>query len=267
MTAIIIEDDQKATHHLVLALQRTCLDVKITGICTKIDDAIFAIRIMEPDLIFLNVCLNGQPSAFEILDLFVDHHFKVIFTTADGKYALAAFEYNAVQFLLIPYTDERLANAVNRAKLISLGEQKENISDYKRTDDLLMKRSDIFPFRNNKGIYSVRNFNDIMYLETEGSSVSVFINDESIEITTNTPLTEYANILVCRGFILISQNNLVNLTYILNYIPPGKATKHDKSVVSEKTEGGGGSVTLKNKKQLPVSRLRGPEVRKALGIP
>lgn len=255
INAVIIEDEQFSADNLVDALQRVCPYVVVKKICNDINSAISAISEIKPELVFLDVFLNGKLSAFEILSAFENFEFKLIFTTAYEEFALSAFEYNAIYFLLKPYSDEKLAYAVQRAKLISIGEQKENIEGLKITDNFMKQRSDYFAFRNNNGTYSIKNYKDIIFLQADGSYIQVFFIDGTSESTTNKPLTEYENILKHRGFIRISQKHLVNVVFISKYKKVSNKFSLNKKSLKDKTnEGAGGSVILSNGITLPVSR-------------
>ena len=266
MIAIIVEDEQYAADNLNAALKRTCPHVIVKTICKNVPDAISAITEIKPELIFLDIHLNGKHTAFEILDTFSEYTFKVIFTTAYEEFAMTAFEYNAIHFLLKPYSDEKLADAVKRVTQLSLGEQKENIKGLKLTNEFIKQHSDFFAFRKNNGTYTVRNYNDIMFLEADGSSVTVFFNDESSECTTNKPLNEYENILKNRGFIRISKKYIVNLHFIAKYKKPPKVNSSSDIISENKKEGAGGSVILKNEKLLPVSRQYVQDLKDVLNI-
>lgn len=267
LRAIIVEDEAEAAGNLVAALKRTSPGVTVQKVCKNAKEAKEAIEDNKPDLLFLDIYLNGKPRAFEILNMFPESNFKIIFTTAYEKYALMAFEYNAVHYLLKPYSDEKLAEAVKRAKHISPGEQKENLNGYKLTDDFIRQRSDSFAFRTNDGNYVVRNYNDIKYLEADGYYIKACFADGSEESNTKKPLSEYEEILKCRGFLRISSKHLVNTKFIDKFKPASKNCTTANPLLPTKTEGAGGSVLLKNNGgSLPVSRQCCREVKDALGI-
>jgi two-component system LytT family response regulator len=70
---------------------------------------------LEPDLVFLDIQMPGM-SGFQVLQKVV-HIPQVIFSTAYDRYALKAFDHNAVDYLLKPYTRERFAQAVSKVLL------------------------------------------------------------------------------------------------------------------------------------------------------
>jgi len=110
---ILIDDEQ-----LALDVIRNYLesheDIEIIAECTNGFEGLKAIHEMKPDLVFLDIMmpkLNG----FEMLEL-LDHHPVIIFSTAFDQYALKAFEQNAVDYLLKPYSQDRLDMALEKAR-------------------------------------------------------------------------------------------------------------------------------------------------------
>jgi len=266
MNVLIIEDEQSAGENLAIALKKIKPDVIVKGICRTSTDAIEAIKIYKPDLIFLDIQLDNNSSGFEVLNSFKNPDFKVIFTTSYKKHALAAFDYNAVHFLLKPFSDEKLNEAIKRAELISLGEQYQKIEELKTTNNFLEKRTDRFTIKANNGDMFVVNYKDILYLEAEGSYVNIIcIGPPAKLVSTNKSLTDYENILKFREFTRISQKRLVNNNYIKKYLKPSK-TKSLQTNKDKTEEGAGGYVELTNKIILPVSRRLLNELKEVLHI-
>lgn len=111
MKAIII-DDEKLARDLVRNFLQMFENIEIVAECENGFEGIKSINEHNPDLIFLDIQmpkLNG----FEMLEL-LDNSYNIIFTTAYDQYALKAFEVNAVDYLLKPFSRERFAEAVNK---------------------------------------------------------------------------------------------------------------------------------------------------------
>ena len=113
MRALIIDDEELARGYLreLLAAHR---DIEIAGECANGFDAVKAIAEQRPDLIFLDVQMP-KLDGFEVLEL-IDSHPVVIFVTAYDQYAMRAFDAHAVDYLLKPFTADRLARAIERAQ-------------------------------------------------------------------------------------------------------------------------------------------------------
>lgn len=112
---VLIIDDEDAARVLIRQYLNDYPELEIIGECQDGLEAVAAINRMEPDLVFLDIqmpCLSG----FQVIrQLF--HIPQIVFTTAYDQYALKAFDTNAVDYLLKPYTRERFRRAVDKAML------------------------------------------------------------------------------------------------------------------------------------------------------
>lgn len=110
--ALIIDDEQLA-RQLIRNYLKTFTGIEIIGECENGFEGARNIAELKPDLVFLDIQmpkLNG----FEMLEL-IDNPPEIIFITAHNDYAIRAFEMNAVDYLLKPYSQERLVSAVQKA--------------------------------------------------------------------------------------------------------------------------------------------------------
>ena len=110
--ALIIEDEELARELIKNYLKGTDL-IEIIHECDNGFDGLKAIADLKPDLVFLDIQmpkLNG----FEMLEL-VDDPPEIIFITAHNEFAIKAFDMNAVDYLLKPYSKDRLLTAISKA--------------------------------------------------------------------------------------------------------------------------------------------------------
>lgn len=114
VTCLIIDDELTARRGMQ-ALLEDFPELRLLGTCSNGVEAIDDIRSLKPDLIFLDVQMPGI-SGFEVLASLPKPWPQVVFTTAHDQFALKAFEVAAVDYLLKPFSDERFAEAVERAK-------------------------------------------------------------------------------------------------------------------------------------------------------
>jgi two-component system, LytTR family, response regulator len=110
----LVADDEPLARERIVTLLRAEEDIEVVGECPDGARAATAIQQLSPDLVFLDVQmpkLNG----FEVLEL-LGRNVPVVFTTAYDDYALRAFEVHAVDYLLKPFSEERFAEALSRAR-------------------------------------------------------------------------------------------------------------------------------------------------------
>lgn len=128
--ALIIDDEE-----LARSLIRSYIDnnssIEIVGECSNGFEGVKAINDLKPDLIFLDVQMP-KITGFEMLEL-LEERPSIIFTTAYNEFAIQAFEQNAVDYLLKPFSQERFDSAINKA----LEKIKNHIPDEKANTQLL----------------------------------------------------------------------------------------------------------------------------------
>ena len=118
---IVVADDEELARSLVREYLKESLDVQIVAECANGFQAVKAVTELKPDLLLLDIQMP-RLDGFEVLDL-VGRETNVIFITAYDQYAIRAFDVHAVDYLLKPFSAERLAEALDRArKKIARGE-------------------------------------------------------------------------------------------------------------------------------------------------
>ena len=111
LQTLIIEDEELA-RTLLRSYLKDHPDIEIIGECENGFDGVKAINEKKPDLVFLDIQMP-KITGFEMIEL-LDHKPQIIFTTAYDQYALKAFELNAVDYLLKPFSKERMLMAIEK---------------------------------------------------------------------------------------------------------------------------------------------------------
>ncbi len=136
---IIICDDEDDARLLIQQYITDYPQLQVVKECSNGLEAVAAIDTLEPDLIFLDIQMPGL-SGFQVLQKIV-HVPQIIFSTAFDNYALKAFDSNAVDYLLKPYTKERFGQAVNKILLGSV----KNLEGIKKLSDSLQTSYTAYP--------------------------------------------------------------------------------------------------------------------------
>jgi two-component system LytT family response regulator len=110
---VAIVDDEELARKLLREYLADCEDVEVVAECANGFEAVKTVADLKPDLLLLDIQMP-RLDGFEVLEL-VGREVSVIFVTAYDKYALRAFEVHAVDYLLKPFSPERLREALNRA--------------------------------------------------------------------------------------------------------------------------------------------------------
>lgn len=115
LNTLLVDDEESALEGLCLRLQ-SFSDVNIVGQASSVDEAIELTKEEVPDLVFLDIEMPGK-SGFELLKQFQPENYPaVIFMTAYHQYAIKAFEVRALDYILKPVNQSRLAEAIDRAR-------------------------------------------------------------------------------------------------------------------------------------------------------
>ncbi|MCH9028892.1 MAG: response regulator [Bacteroidetes bacterium] len=207
MKALIIDDERLARTELKRLLAQF-KEIKVVGEAVNADDALEKIQQLKPDLLFLDIQMPGK-TGFEMLEE-LDSVPIVIFVTAYDEYALKAFEYNALDYLLKPIEPKRLEETVNkliekkRKKII--GElDKENLAE---TDQVFVKDGEKCWFVK---LETIRLF------ESEGNYVRIYFGDNKpLILRTLNYLDER---LDDKTFFRANRKHIINLKWIASIEP------------------------------------------------
>nr|WP_320119325.1 LytTR family transcriptional regulator DNA-binding domain-containing protein [uncultured Marinifilum sp.] len=174
LKAIIIDDEALARELLrsYLELEK---DIEIIGEYSNGFQALKAINELNPDFIFLDIQMP-KLTGFEMLEL-LDKPYNIIFTTAYNEYAIKAFEHNAIDYLLKPFSGDRFKSALNKAKEriknASSQEQIEKIKSHNDASNELISRV-VVKSRNKIDVISVSK---IKYFEAQDDYVMIYTSE------------------------------------------------------------------------------------------
>ncbi len=234
----LIDDEVNCTEVLQVLLGKYCPAVTISGIFNDPELALEAILRDRPELIFLDIempLLNG----FDLLRHCGPLDFKVVFTTAYDQYAVKAFKFNALDYLLKPIDKDELMLAVEKAQ------QNAPISSSQLDAVQYLKNNPVperiaLPVGNELLMVEVQ---DIQFLESDGSYVSVYLKGQSKPVMLSKSLREFEALLNNPVFFRAHNSYLVNL-------------RHIKKII--RTDGG--EIVMDNGHSVPVARAKKGEL-------
>ena len=211
MTKVLIIDDEAPAREIISRYLQTYSEVEIAGEASDGFTAMKLIREHIPQLIFLDVQMP-KLTGFEMLEL-MDDLPAIIFSTAFDQYAIHAFEHNAVDYLLKPYSKERFDAAMQKALLkIQTGtyEQSE-LQSFRNLVALPTGELTRIAVKDRQQIHVI-HVNDIHYIEADGdyvrlhTSKSAFIKEKTMKFLENN--------LPALQFIRIHRSYIVNVNEV-----------------------------------------------------
>jgi two-component system LytT family response regulator len=215
MKAVIIEDEERSRIVMQNLLETYCPDVEVVDTADSVNAALKAIRTHQPDIVFMDVQITGG-TGFDVLDKLDDFQASLVFTTAYDTYALKAFKFSAIDYLLKPIDIEELKSAVRKAAL----SQQQNISQYKIQNLLSNIRhpeEDPVLLVSTLEAYEFVRIRDIIRCEAEGAYTKVILKD-ALPIMVSKVIKEFEFLLQDYGFYRVHQSYLINLKEIKKYV-------------------------------------------------
>ena len=116
INAVIIDDEKNALEVLQLQLNRFCTDVNVVFAANGGVKGIEAIRKYKPDLVFIDIEMPHK-NGFDVLNETREYNYQVIFTTAYDQFAIRAFKFSAIDYLLKPIDIAELQQAVEKRNM------------------------------------------------------------------------------------------------------------------------------------------------------
>lgn len=233
LKAILIDDEPHCLKTLEWEIRQFPKDVKILEQCTSGKDGLKAIQNHQPDVVFLDVDMPYM-NGFEMLELIPDINFEVIFTTAHDEYAVRAFKFNAVDYLMKPIDEEELSRAIQRVKeKIAVRQKNKPALEDDPTKQIIRK----IALPTFEGLVFVE-VDQIIYCQSDNNYSKIFLKQEK-DLFISKTLKEMEELLGSYHFFRVHNSYLVNLNEIKNYV------KSD-----------GGYLVMRNDDKVRVSRSK-----------
>ncbi len=233
LKAVIIDDEKKARESLELTLKLYCKEVEIVGEADGVNSGFLLISNLLPDIVFHDIKMQDG-TGFDLLKKFKQIEFSPVFITAYNDFAVKAFKFSALDYIVKPVDPEELISAVKKAA--DIREKTDLIKKIELLKDILEKKDknpQKIVLKTEKHIHIV-NISDIIYVESDGNYSTVFIKGLKA-IVVSKLIKEFEQMLSGSNFLRIHQSYLINLEYLKNY---NKQT---------------GRVIMSNNTKLPVS--------------
>ncbi len=241
MRAVIVDDEQEARHVLRVMLERHAPEVKVLAEASSVAEALTAIDLYAPDVVFLDVQMPGG-DGFDLLRKLGTWTFDVIFITGSQHHAIQAIRFSALDYLMKPVLGDELRAAVDRhvAKRASgPDQQKQLLENIAQPDERTMKLT----LTSGDRSYFVDPA-EVVWCEADVNYTNLHLKDERRFVSART-LKDYEDMLTPLGFLRTHRSYLVNRAHVDHL---------DRS----------GFVVLSNGKRVEVASRRREDVARAL---
>jgi two-component system LytT family response regulator len=246
MNKVIIIDDEPLARSIVAEYLQDIKDVEIVAECNDGFEGIKAIAQHQPALIFLDIQMP-KINGFEMLELLTDTP-SVIFTTAFDEYAIKAFETNAIDYLLKPFSKERFDHAIEKWNAKRVANSKGNLQQFIESTVKQPEEKNRIVVKKGSDIRIIP-VEEVFYIEAYDDYVKIFLKD-SYYLKKKT-MNYYEQVLDEASFFRVHRSFIINL----NQLTKIEALEKNNYVA-----------ILKNDKRIPISRNSYTRLKGILGL-
>ena len=209
MRTVIIDDEEKSRKTIKNFIAKYAPELMVLGEADGVETGIELIESIQPELVFLDVQM-GDGTGFDLLGRLQFDDFKLIFCTSYEHYAVKAFRFSALDFILKPIDPDIFKSAIERVKKSNDNKSCRNVlaQNEKNLTQLALRSAEKI---------TIINLNDIVRCESSINYTQFIMSDGSKMMVTKT-LKEYDELLAPHGFIRIHKSHLVNMNAIVRYI-------------------------------------------------
>ena len=217
---IVVDDEKPSREALIKFISDYCTEVEVVAACNSVTTAYTAIQKHKPHLVFLDIEMPGK-NGFDLLQMFNPILFKVVFITAYAEYAIKAFRFSAVDYLLKPVMIEELVEAVKKVRseiMIETG----SLNLQKLVENLSGRSNEFrqLVITDSSG-FKVIDTTEIILCEADGYCTH-FMLAGGEKVTSSKNLKHYEELMEGNGFIRVHNSYMVNIRHIKSYSNQGE---------------------------------------------
>ena len=234
---IIIDDETNAREHLRNLIEEHCPQLQVIGEADGVESGFRLIREVQPQAIFLDISMRDG-TGFHLLDKFDRHTFQVIFQTAFDEFAIKAFRYNAVDYLLKPVSANELVKAARKI-VASQDQDHPAITQqlFNLIDSAKKQKFEKIVLHSSEGMHFVK-VADIQHLQADANYTTFYLTSGE-KITVTKTIKTFEELLPESSFFRPHQSYIVSLDCV------SKILKED-----------GGYALMEDGSKIPISRRK-----------
>ncbi|NOT37038.1 MAG: response regulator transcription factor [Saprospiraceae bacterium] len=237
--AVLIDDEKNSLEMLEWLLHNYCPEVKIEAMCESGESGIVAISEHQPDIVFLDIEMPKM-NGFEMLEKIQDVRFALVFTTAYDQFAIRAFRYAALNYLLKPIDPDDLKSTIIRLKEKNSSPTREQMELLFQSLSPTQKQIERVALSTADGLVFVHT-KEISYCRADSNYTHVILANGQDILVAKT-LKELDDVLAGKDFYRVHNSYLVNINQIVKFV-----------------RGDGGYIIMPDNTEITISRSKKDE--------
>jgi two-component system LytT family response regulator len=233
LRTIIIDDEAHVRKTISSLVETYCPTVQLVSYADGVRTGLEAIKKYRPDVVLLDIKMKDG-TGFDLLKKINSIDFKIIFITAYDQFAVQAFKFSAIDYLLKPVDPEDLVQALERAEQTLKKDITVQLQALEENLDTKEKGRKKIVIKTTEKIYLIL-ISDLVFIEADGSYSKLHLKDGNI-LMTSRALKDFEEMLNNQGFFRVHKSYLINL-----------------SAIREFERAGGGYLVLSEGSKVPVS--------------
>jgi len=210
LNSILVDDEDNSLSALRLMIDDYCPNIHILGEAKSVGEGVKIINRTQPDLVFLDIRMpDGE--GFDVLQQVNHRTFEVIITTACRDYALKAYEFSAIDYLLKPINYHDLQKAVEKVGQIRSQDYFEHRVQIIREAFTEQQKRIMLPTSDGFEIFEIQH---IIRCEADGCYTQFYFNNMERPVLISNTLATYDRLFSDLSFFRIHNRHLVNLRFV-----------------------------------------------------
>lgn len=241
MKVLVIDNEVNVRESFVDLIIKNCPQIDAVTQANGVKTGLEAIQKHQPDLVFLDVEMDDG-TGMDLMAQLSSFDFQLVFITAFNKYAIDAFKFSAIDFLLKPVNSNELIRSVDRAqKNIKSKDLAQQITILQESLQTIKSIDKKIVLNDSESIHFIK-ISEIVRCEADGAYTK-FIFSQRKEILVSSTLKEFEEMLVPYGFSRVHNSHIINLNKIIRF------DRKD-----------GGFLVMENNDNVPISKRKKDEL-------
>jgi two-component system LytT family response regulator len=211
LRALLVDDEMHVRKSVAGLIHHFCPKVVLVGEADSVESGLQAIRLYKPNLLLLDIQM-GDGTGFDLLKKIDNIDFRVIFITAYEQYAVQAFKFSAIDYILKPVDPEDLMHAISRVENLEKEETSLRLSALEENLAMGGNGNKKLVIRTADNIHLVNQL-DILYCEADGNYTTIQLKHGQ-RIVTSRLLKDFEEMLTGSGFYRVHKSFLINFSAI-----------------------------------------------------